>query len=201
MLSAPTETRRGCGLNSALTAANWSSFCQLCSFYQSTRGIASDSFKKRQFISIEKSGRLASCPQDDLAGLNPIRTNLDRHGLKSKAARSVLFPARQNGLKVRRLFLGSDDADFDFLETGIFDLAELFQSPTAKNVATGAKLAAKILAKMQLIYTIIFAACVSGSQAVEPKSGWHPFNSVKPRPKETWKKSRLWLRCWPFSAS
>ncbi len=33
------------------------------------------------------------------------------------------FSARQNGLEMRRLFLGGDDADFDFLEAGFFEPA------------------------------------------------------------------------------
>ena len=33
------------------------------------------------------------------------------------------FPARQNRLEMRRLFLGGDDADFDLLETGGFEPA------------------------------------------------------------------------------
>src|ERR1017187_10883265 len=41
----------------------------------------------------------------------------------SAAMRSEFFPARQNRLKMWRLLLGGDDADFDFLETGGFEPA------------------------------------------------------------------------------
>ena len=43
--------------------------------------------------------------------------------LKNFCAAILFFRAGQNGLEMRRLFLGGDDADFDFFETGGFEPA------------------------------------------------------------------------------
>jgi hypothetical protein len=52
------------------------------------------------------------------------RRNLRKLNENSKSDFTILFfCAGQNGLKMRRLFLGGDDADFDFLETGGFEPA------------------------------------------------------------------------------
>ncbi len=49
-----------------------------------------------------------------------------RKDRRSADAPLRFFPARQNGLEMWRLFFGSDDADFNLLETGGFEPAVPF---------------------------------------------------------------------------
>jgi hypothetical protein len=54
-------------------------------------------------------------------------------------ARNSFFPARQNGLEMRRLFLGGDDADFDSPETAASSQPTPFRPRIARTGELGAK--------------------------------------------------------------